>query len=210
MIETDSKTSKRAIPGRGHNPIISHKRKLLLLVGLAGAAWAGLGGLIFLLNVGDYDFWFPGRIMAYVLLLIAPALTFMPIGQALEFHFYGYWAVMSWAIFGYTLAFVPTEPELGWNANTGAVGVMLISLFMVVVTVSLPLFYRLGFRLFSRKVEQYDLGRARREAVLMGAYVLLIAFLRIVGAATLLNGVTLLLAFIVLELLILTRNVGRW
>lgn len=188
----------------------SHKRRMLLFAGLAGLAWAGLVGLIFLLNVGDYDFWHPGRILAYVLLLVAPALTFMPIGRALEFPLYGYWAVVSWALFGYVVAFVPTDPNQGWNANAGAFLALLVAFFMVGITITLPIFYRLGFRLFSRKVEKYDLGRARREAVLFGAYLLLVAFLRIVGAATLLNVVALFLAFFVLELLILTRNVGRW
>ncbi len=188
---------------------ITRRRAMLGLAGLAGFAWAGLVGLIFLLNTGQYDFWFPGRLVAYVLLIVAPALTFVPIGRALEFPLYGYWAVASWAIFGYVLAFVPTEPGRGWNANSGPLGLLLLSLFMVTATIGLPVFYRLGFRLFSRKVEQYDLSRARREAVLAGAYVMLLAFLLLVSALNLLNAVSLLLAFIVLELLILTRNIGR-
>ena len=80
---------------------------------------------------------------------------------------------------------------------------------MVAFTIFLPIFYRLGFRLFSRKVEQYDLGRARREAILASVCVLLLAFLRIVGALNILNTVSMLLSFIILELLILSRNIGR-
>jgi hypothetical protein len=190
-------------------PAITNKRNMLLIAGLAGLTWAGLVGLIFLLNAGQYDFWFPGRIVVYVLLLLAPALTFMPIGRILDFPLYGYWAVISFALFGYVLAFVPSDPTKGWSSNTGGLGLLLISVFMVTITIFLPIFYRLGFKLFSRKVEQYDLSRARREAVLAGLCILLISFLRIVGALNLLIGVALILAFIVFEMLILTRNYGR-
>src|SRR3954451_15909934 len=145
----------------GTGPTISNKRNMLLIAALAGLTWAGLVGLIFLLNTGQYDFWFPGRVVVYVLLLVAPALTFMPIGRVLEFPLYGYWSVISFVIFGYVLAFVPSDPNKGWTANASGLGLLLLSLFMVTVTIFLPIFYRLGFRLFSRKVEQYDLNRAR-------------------------------------------------
>ncbi|HEX2911363.1 MAG TPA: hypothetical protein VH186_11175 [Chloroflexia bacterium] len=188
---------------------IKRKRNLLYISGMAGFAWAGLFGLIFLYNTGNYDFWFPGRIITYVMLLLAPALTFIPIGRMLEFPFYGYWAVISWALFGYVLAFVPTNPAAGWNGNTSQISLLLIALFMVTVTIFLPIFYRLGFRLFSRRIEKYDLGRSRREAILAGLYVLLIAFLRIVGALNPIVAFAALGACVVLELLILSRNFGR-
>ncbi len=193
----------------GTGPTITNKRNMLFIAALAGLTWAGLVGLIFLLNTGQYDFWFPGRVVVYVLLLLAPALTFMPIARILEFPLYGYWAVISFALFGYVLAFVPSDPTKGWSANSGGLGLLLISLFMVAITIFLPVFYRLGFKLFSRKVEQYDLSRARREAILAGLCVLMLAFLRIVGALNLLIGVALVLAFIVFEMLILSRNYGR-
>src|SRR5690242_21127845 len=113
----------------GQVPAITNKRNMLLIAALAGLTWAGLVGLIFLLNTGQYDFWFPGRIVVYVLLLIAPALTFMPIGRVLEFPLYGYWAVISFALFGYLLAFVPSDPGKGWGANASGLGLLLLSLF---------------------------------------------------------------------------------
>lgn len=178
---------------------------MLGFAALSGLVWAGLAGLIFMLDIARYEFWFPGRILAYVLLIIAPALTFIPIGRRLEFPLYGYWAVASCALFGFIIAFVPTNPEQGWNSNLSALLFMLLALFMVTVTVFLPIFYRLGFKLFTRKVEQYDLSRARREAVLAGCYVVLMAFLRLVGALNLLSAIALLLAFVIFELLILSR-----
>lgn len=193
----------------GSSSTITRKRYMLLIAALAGLTWAGLVGLIFMLNTGQYDFWFPGRIVVYVLLLVAPALTFMPIGRVLEFPLYGYWSVVSFVIFGYVLAFVPSDPDKGWGANAGGLSLLLLSLFMVTVTIFLPIFYRLGFKLFSRKVEQYDLSRARREAVLAGLCVLLLAFLRMVGALNLLIAFAMVLAFIVFEMLILSRNYGR-
>lgn len=199
--------NSRVASASRRKPGLTRKRILLLVVGLAGFAWATLAGLIFMFNTGEYDLWFPGRILAYVLLLVAPALTFIPVGRALNFPFYGYWAVIGWAGFGYMLAFVPSQPQLGWRENATSLGLLLLFLFMVTVTVCLPIFYRLGFRLFSRRVAQYQLGRARREAILAGLYILLIAFLRVAGALNPLIAGSLLLAFVVLELLVLTRNI---
>jgi hypothetical protein len=185
---------------------MAQKRLLLTFAALSGLTWAGLFGLIFMLDVAQYDFWFPGRIIAYILLLVAPTFTFVPVARQLEFPLYGYWAVVSCALFGFLVAFVPTDPLSGWRNNLTALSFLLIALFMLTVTIALPIFYKLGFKLFSRRVLQYDLNRARREAVLAGCYVVLIAFLRLVGAVNLFSGVTLLLTFVIFELLMLSRT----
>ncbi len=195
-------------PG-GFRSAVASKKMLLGMFALADVAWVALVGLIVMFNSGDYDFWFPGRVLTYVLLVIAPALTFVPIGRALRLPLYGYGATVSWAIFSFIIAFVPSDPQFGWRENVGRLGALLAALFAVTVTVCLPVFYRLGFRLFRRRVEQYDLSRARREAMLAGLWVLLTAFLRVVGALSLVIAVALFLAFIILELLILTRTMGR-
>lgn len=210
QVFKESKIHQQGNPsGRNPRSKIERKRLLLLTSGLAGLAWAVLVGLVFMFNSGEYDFWFPGRVLAYVLLVIAPTLTFVPIGRALGFSLYGYWAVASWALFGFMLAFVPSQPERGWQENLTPLGLFLFALFMVTLSVGLPVFYRLGFRLFSRRIEQHDIGRAWREAILAGLAVLLLSVLSILDALTLLSAVALLLAFVVLELLLLSRNIGR-
>ena len=196
--------------GIGFKPGIRHRRKLLLVVALAGAAWATLISLIFIFNTGNYTFWFPGRVLTYVLLIVAPALTFIPVGRAIGAPLYGYWAVLSWAIFGYLLAFVQANPQTGWQGNTGPLVALFVALFMITVTITLPIFYRLGFKVFKQKVAQYDLSRAVREGVLAGLWVALSAFLRVAVNLNLLVVLFLLaVALVVLELLILSSNAGR-
>ncbi len=185
---------------------IKNKPAMLLIMALAGLAWAGLIGMIFLYKVGSNDdsFWTPARVLTYVLLLVAPALTFIPIGKALGKGWYGWVAIVSFALLGYTLEFVPHTS--GWNQNVVPMIAFLLGLFLAVYTISWPVFYLLGFRFFKRRVERYDLGRSQREAILLGLYIVTVLFL---GAAKILNPTyagALFLIFLSVELLFLTRK----
>lgn len=182
---------------------------MALIAGFAGLTWAGIVGLVFLLNAGDYDnFWFPARIVTYILLLVAPTLTFMPLGRAMGLRLYGYWSVISWAVFGYVFAFMTPDPAKGRDANLGLLILLLVCFFAVLVSVFLPLCYAAGLRLFKNayRPARYDMGRATREAILLAMYCILIAFLQLIGSLTALYAVLLLLSVLVIELLILSRS----
>jgi hypothetical protein len=192
---------------------IKHKRMMALIAAFAGLAWAGVVGLVFLLDAGDYaDIWFPARVVTYVLMLIAPALTFMPMGRAMGTTLYGYWSVLSWAAFGFVFAFL--SPALGNDAtknreeNLGLVIILLVCFFAVLVSFFLPICYAVGLNLFAHasRPARYDLRRATREAVLLALYFLLIAFMQLLGSLTWLYAVLLLLSVLVIELLILSRS----
>lgn len=186
---------------------IRHKRALALIVGLAAACWVSLAWLVFQLNVGDYDnFWFPGRILAYILLLLAPSLTFVPLGRTLGLSFFGYWTVLSWAVFGFTLVFVPSNPQAGPGQNLLPLVILLVSLFAVLLSVFMPFCYAIGLRVFRKRLSRYDFGRAWREAFLLAGYVMLMAVLRMIGDLTGLTALLLFLILVVVELLFLART----
>jgi len=188
---------------------IKHKRTVALVAAFAGLCWAGVVGLVFLLNAGDYrDFWFPARIIVYVLLLIAPALTFIPLGRVLGLAFYGYWSVIGWAGFGFVFAFLTPDLARSRNENLGSLILLLICFFAVLVSLLLPLCYVAGASLFAKayRPARYDISRATREAVLLSLYILLLAFMQLLGSLTWVYAFILLLIVIVIELLVLSRS----
>ena len=179
-----------------------------LVVALAAISWVGLAWLLFRLNVGDYDdFWFGGRVLTYILLLVAPALTFVPLGRAIGMNWFGYWTVLSWAVFGFVLAFVPSDPQTGPGHNVVPLTLLLVSLFLVLVSVFMPLCYALATRFAKRQTmrPRRIYGRAWREGIGLAGYVILMAFLRSIGSLNSFNALLLFLILVVIELLFLAR-----
>jgi hypothetical protein len=188
---------------------IKHKRMMALIAAVAGLAWAGLVGLVFLLNSGDYgDFWFPGRTLTYILLLVAPALTFIPMGRVLNMPFYGYWSVISWAVFGFIFAFLTPDPNQSRDQNLTSLVLLLVSFFAALVSLFLPICYAIGVNVFARapRPARYDLRRSVREAILLALYVVLLATLQLMGGLTWLYALMFFLIIMVIELLILSRS----
>jgi hypothetical protein len=186
--------------------IFKRKRNVAMLVALAGLAWAILIGLLFIFNIGNYDFWFPGRVLAYVLLLVAPALTFVPVGRGLQAGWYGWLATVAWAYFGFVLAFTRPDLSQGWRDNVNMIIVFLIGLGLVAYSLSWPIFYRLGFKIFRKRIARYDMVRSHREALLLSVFIMAIFFL---GALRLLSAtyaIALFLMFMAVELLFLSRG----
>ncbi len=188
---------------------IKHKRTLGLVAAFAGLSWASLFGLIFLLNAGDYtNFWFPARVLTYVLLLIAPTLTFMPLGRAFGATFYGWWSLASWAVFGFVFTFLSPDPTASREQNLGALVLLLFCFFAALTSLFVPVFYGLGSVIFKRsnRTVRYDLGRAIRESVLLSIYLVFIAFQQMLGILNFLYAALLLLIALVLEMLLLSRE----
>ncbi|MEI7553833.1 hypothetical protein [Candidatus Chlorohelix sp.] len=185
---------------------IKNKGTVALLSAFAGLAWAGVIGFGVIYNVGAYGFWFPGRLLVYVLLLAAPALTFMPIGRMLSASWYGWLAITGWFIFGFMLLFTPPNPTQRWQENLPSMVLFLLGLLLVIYSISWPAFYLLGFRLYKTRVARYNMLRPHREAAFLSIYVISIFTM---GALRLLNSTfifALFLIFLAIELLILSRG----
>lgn len=143
-----------------------------------------------------------GRSVAiYVLLIVAPLLIYLPISQALGLRYFWLFAVISWALFGYLLAFVtPPKPAPAlWYA------IFLPLFFAVLVTIFTPTLYLIGYRFYSLKAHRRDLGRARRQAILLALYIVVLFLLAAVQVLNPLNALLLAAATAVLEFFFLTR-----
>ncbi len=149
------------------------------------------------------DTWAAQRIITYALLLLAPLLIYLPISQALGLRYFWLFAVISWALFGYLLAFV--TPPLAEQANVVWYAIFLALFFAVLTTIFTPLTYLVGYRFYSLKAHRRDIGRARRQAILISLYIVALLLLAAVGVLNPLNAILLGAATAVLEFFFLTR-----
>lgn len=141
------------------------------------------------------------RLVTYLLLVLTPLLIYLPISQVLGLRYFWMFAVISWALFGYLLAFVtpPTPAPALWYA------IFLTLFFAVLVTIFTPVLYVIGYRFYSLKAHRRDLGRARRQAILIALYIVVLFILASVQVLNPLNALLLAAATAVLEFFFLTR-----
>ena len=144
---------------------------MILICAFAGLAWGGLFGSIFMFDTSQNDIWFPGRIIAYVLLLIAPTLTFVPLSRALGTKWLAWIAAPGLAFFGYILAYMAPAPGQKWQDNLTPFICFLIGLFITVFCLFWPVLYLLGQKIFTNRKARYEIGRSIREALLVAAYI---------------------------------------
>ncbi len=180
------------------------RRYMFTAVALGLVATALLLYLIVAVNVGNIgDTWAAERLVTYALLLVAPLLIYLPISQALGLRYFWMFAVISWALFGYTITFV--NPPSSGQANFVWYAIFITLLFAVLTTIFTPLAYLIGYRFYSLKAHRRDMGRARRQAILLSLYISTLLILAAVGALNPLNATLLGAATAVLEFFFLTR-----
>jgi hypothetical protein len=148
----------------------------------------------------------PLRVLFYVAVLLAGALTFVPIERRLALPGLTLEGVGGTALLCYALAFVP--PPSGWLFSLPDLPVyllLLLALFWSVSALAMPLVYALGRALFRERARQLDLRRVRRQAHELGALVTLVGALAALRVLTWVSLLLLLLILLIGELLILSR-----
>lgn len=162
-------------------------RRLLWAFGItSGIAWAAWVYFLFIFEVGAIkNPWDPWRIVFYALLLLAPALIFVPMALRLRWYFFAPYAILGWVAFGFLLAFV--QPPLAVLTQIGSplqVWYFFLALFVVLTTILAPLAHVIGLRLLLSRTHQRDIVRAWREAGLLALYLVGMAIARNLGLIT--------------------------
>lgn len=166
-------------------------------------AWGAVYQLVVVENVGTLrDFWAPQRVLAYAIFILAPALTFMPIGRLLRIPLYDLEAIAAWS----TLAFVVTFTDPGRQPPLPLLLLLLISTTMALATLFTLVSYAIGFRVLTRRSQRYDFVRARREGYLGAMFVVGCLLLSMLGVLTGINAALLGLIVLLLEVFLLSRN----
>jgi len=175
---------------------------------ISGIAWAAWIYFLFIFEVGAIkNLWDPWRIVFYVLLLLAPAITFVPIALRLRWYLFAPYAVVGWAAFGFLLAFVqPPVTVLTQRDSPLQVWYFFLALFVVLTTILAPTAYLVGLRLLSSRTHQRDIVRAWREAGLLALYLVGMAIARNLGLITWPIALLGLLFLTLVEALFLARK----
>jgi hypothetical protein len=175
---------------------------VLLVAG--GAAWYLAGLLIMAYDIGsEPDFWASERLLAYVLFVLAPALTFTPLARLAAIPLLELEAVVAWSTLLYVWTFVDPEraPVLP------ALLFLLVPLTMSLATLLTLLAYLVGSRLAARRGRRYDAVRARRQGYLAAMFVSGCLLLRMLDVFSPVNAGLLALIVLLIEVLLLTRPV---
>jgi hypothetical protein len=162
-------------------------RRLLWALGItSGIAWAAWIYFLFIFDVGAIkNPWDPWRIVFYVLLPLAPVLTFIPIALRLKWYFLAPYAVVGWTAFGFLLAFVrPPLTILTQHESPLSVWYFFLDLFVVLTTILAPIAHFIGLRFLTSRMLQHDFVRAWREAGLLALYLVGMAIARSLGLIT--------------------------
>lgn len=181
----------------------------------AGISWAAWIYFLFLFEVGSIAApAHPWRIVAYLLLVLAPALTFIPVALRLNWPLFAPYAVVAWVAFGYLLAFLPPPQALVSQATREPLSPESVLrmwyvfpvFFLVLTTILAPLSYAIGRRLFVSRTHQRDRGRAWREAILLSLYAVGLLIGRTLGFLTWPIALLSLLFLALVEALFLARK----
>ncbi len=182
-------------------PIAAGVAPVLLLIAAAISAWYLVYDMIVLRDVGSNPNFFAGeRLIAYAVFILAPALTFLPIGRGLRIPFYDLEAVTAWSTLFFTIAFISP----GRNPSPLALLLFSVTLIMSLATIFTLVSYAVGFRLLTRRSQRYDFVRARREGYLVAIFAVGCALLAALSILTAVNVAVLALIVITLEILLLS------
>ena len=180
--------------------------RLLGWIGLISAAmlaWIGVWAVIVPFNVGAVsEFFAPERVLAYLIFVAAPLLTFTPIARVLSIPLYDLEAVVAWS----TLLFMLTFTDPGPYPPFPVLLTVLIALMMSLATIFTLVSYAVGYRLLTRRSQKYDFLRARREGYLAAMFLVGVLLLHILEVLTIVNGTLLALIIVLLEVFLLSRG----
>jgi hypothetical protein len=168
-------------------------------------AWTLLGQLVFLGNVGDEPALSARRALAYLLLLAAPALTFVPLARWARAPFYDLEAVTGWSLVGFVLVFVtPADPP-----TLAQFLVFLLPLTVALATALAFVAYLAGLRVYRGDPRRRDFVRARRQGYLAALSLIALALLYGVGTLSPTSALLVLLVGGLAEWFALSHDARR-
>lgn len=179
------------------------------LVGYTVTEIAGVGALALLLYylslsgaAGISDPWSVDRVVAYVLLFVAPLLIFLPFSIALQLGPVWVLGAVSWALLGYVLIFVPSPGRS--SADLFTYTAFLVLLFVALATaLSVPMGV-VGARFLPQ--QQASWVRTLRQGGLMALFAVSLLAMSPLGVLNWLNVMLVFTIVALTEFFFLARN----
>ncbi len=190
-----------------HLPAIQVAPISISLVLLAGVCWTWAIWLLLKGDLRSYQAFFASpRLLFYMSLCLASALTFIPIEQRYELPGLAFQGMAGSILLCYTIAFVPAPTAWLLSLPDTPVYLLLImALFWLVSAIVMPFVYVIGLSIWKNRAHQFDLRRVRRQSHECGLLVAMIAALASLRVLTWVSLLLLVLILIIAELLFLSR-----
>lgn len=183
-----------------------HRRAQTAIVALAALfSWLMLGQLILVENVGERPAFDPLSLLFYLLLLAAPACTFVPLAGWARAPLYDVEAIAGWATLGFVVAIVPPAdpPTLGQFL------LLLLPLTVALATLATLVSFLVGLRVYRGDPRRHGIVRARRQGYLVAIVLIANMLLLSIGALSVTSAVLLITIAILAEVFALTRDGQR-
>lgn len=177
------------------------------LVLLAGICWTWAIWLLLKGDLRSYSAFFASpRLLFYMALVLASALTFIPIEQRFELPGLAFQGMAGSILLCYTIAFVPAPTAwLLSLPDTPVYLLLIIALFWLVSAIVMPFVHVIGLSIWKNRAHQFDLRRVKRQSHEIGLLVAMIAVLASLRVLTWVSLLLLVLILIIAELLFLSR-----
>lgn len=179
-------------------------RTALLMAILAAVCWAGAVLLLVSVDLGR-DALAPTRVLFYLLVLAAGALTFVPLELSLHAPGLALEGIAGSFLLLYTIAFVPAPK--GWLLSLPDMPVYIVlaaGVFWACAAAARPFILIASQRFFQQRARQYDLRRARRQSYEVGLAAALCLALAGLRVLTPLGVLLVILILVVMELMFLS------
>jgi hypothetical protein len=167
--------------------------------------WLMLGQLLFVERLDRLPVLSSWRMLFYLLVILAPLLTFVPIARWMRAPFYEVEAVAGWATLGLVLGLVtPADPP-----SLAQFLVFLLPLTVALATLGTLASYLAGLRVYRNDPRRYDIVRARRQGYLMAMLAVAGMLLFSVGTLSPSSAALLVLVGVLAEMFALSRDAQR-
>jgi hypothetical protein len=167
--------------------------------------WLMLGQLLFVERLDRLPVLSGWRMLFYLLVFLAPLLTFVPIARWMRAPFYEVEAVAGWATLGLVLGLVtPADPP-----SLAQFLVFLLPLTVALATLGTLASYLAGLRVYRNDPRRYDIVRARRQGYLMAMLAVAGMLLFSVGTLSPSSAALLVLVGVLAEMFALSRDAQR-
>lgn len=177
----------------------------LLWLGLCLNLWAALGVMIVVRGAGEMQLLSPLGVLTCVLMILAPALTFIPVATRLKAPLYDLEATMGWATLGFVLTFIePADP-----ISRGQFLIFILPLIVAVASITTLVAYLFGRRVSGGPARPEHFLQARRQGYLLAIAAVAMLLLNTFGVLTPVNGALLILVVVLAETLFQARSRPR-
>ena len=145
------------------------------------------------------------RLLFYVLIVLAPLLTFVPIARWARAPFYDVEAVIGWASFGLVIGVMsPADPPTLLQFL-----LFLLPLTIAIATLGTLVSYLIGLRVYRNDPRRHDFVRARRQGYIAAMALVAGMLLFSVGTLSPTSAVLLVLVAVLAEMFSLSRDADR-